>query len=43
MNLKKPNPHLRKKEEVNRKAIYWIAGTSIAVIIIVSTLLILNV
>lgn len=43
MNLKKPNPHLRKKEEVNRKAIYWIAGSAIGLVLIISLLLILEI
>lgn len=43
MKLKKPNAILNKKEEVNKKALYWIIGSAAGVVILVSTLLILNV
>jgi hypothetical protein len=43
MKLKKPNAILNKKEEVNKKALYWIIGSAVGVVILVSTLLILNV
>jgi hypothetical protein len=44
MQLKKPNPILRKeKEQINKKAIYWIAGSLVGIVIIVSILLIFNI
>jgi hypothetical protein len=43
MKLKKPNALLNRKDEVNKKAVYWIIGSAVAVVVIVSTLLILNI